>query len=188
MITHLITNLILIPAPSIYAAENNTRLHYFVVVRHLHFFLGSHLYYYFSSPINLVKSQCGFSNFCQHFLFTLFSIFFFCAVIYVVESNTWLHYLFLNFTLLLHELPLAAAGVTVCCSVLQCVAIVLISRCYSTNCRSPPQVLQCVLQCVAVCCDSFDFTLLLHESPLAAAGVAVCVAMCCSVLQRVVTA
>jgi hypothetical protein len=31
------------------------------------------------------------------------------TVIYVVESVTWVQYLFLNYTLLVHDLPLAAS-------------------------------------------------------------------------------
>ena len=47
---------------------------------------------------------------------------------YVVEANTWLHYLMLNFILLSHHLPLAAAAldlraVCVCVGVCGCVRV-----------------------------------------------------------------
>ena len=51
---------------------------------------------------------------------------------YVVEANTWLHYLMLNFILLSHHLPLAAAALdlrAVCVCVCVCVCIVCVCVC-----------------------------------------------------------
>jgi len=76
--------------------------------------------------------------------------------------------------------------VTVCCSVLQYVAVFIDGFCEALQCVAVccsvflvyHSVWQCVFQCVAVCCSVTGFLAV-------CCNVLQCVAACCSVLQRV---